>query len=412
VVLYALLVVLPVVLAITTAAYLHGVEIEALWLEQDTRMAETGLALLQREMELQAPGLLAAASPVSRWDETNPAVQAALAGDTVLTLEQGEEDLEARVYLWKARGSIGTAGIGVGQPVVWALERDAGYESAIYLRGARAVGSDIDFGPDSLAPRTVRAMATPLPDQSVQVPGALGALVPLRTGAGGTTGSVALLAHPSTPRADHFAAGALPLALIVAAGLILLRMAAVSPGSRRRDEDGGRTEFIVTSIPLLLSMAFVVLVVVHFRSDLEGYTTDFLARELAVAARMGPDLSAEDLARVTGADATILRSGQVESSSLPPGLVLSRLPAEIPGEFRGTIWGRVSVPGDDVLLSAREREDGSALVLSEVHPRAALLQFTGRMGGLGILLLLLLLLYPKASALALEEWEARQEAAG
>ena len=115
--LYLGLVVLPVSLAIWTAAYLHRIELRDVWFRADARMGRI------------------------------PGVRAAQRGDTVLALEPGTRDLEAVLYLPVGGGRIRTSRAGVGTPALQILEGNAGYEGAVYLGGVRRASSDPDFGP-------------------------------------------------------------------------------------------------------------------------------------------------------------------------------------------------------------------------------------------------------------------------
>jgi len=404
--LYVGLVVFPVVLSITTAAYLQGVELQLLSFEHDGRMARTGLALLQQEMQTSTRLLSESNMDVIPSDSVHPGVAAALAGDTVLALERGELGLDAALYLMDADGAVRSARRSASEPVLRTLEARAGYEAVFYLRGVRAAATDPNLGPETLSAGLMAQLQVLDGGVAVGLPGGRGALVPLRTAPGSTSGNVAMLAMPTSPRPASLTGVFALLAGAVAVGLIFLRIGTL--GGYRKPVTGTQrlsTEFLVTSVPLVLAMIALVLVVIRFRADLASEGATLLTRELAVATSLGPGTPVSQIQRVTTFDATRLAGSSTypASSTLPPGPALSRISSGLVTPGHRVVSGRIPVAGNDVVYAAVEEDDGSILVLSEPEHMDELRGFTARMGALGILLLLLLMLYPQASSRALRQ---------
>ena len=124
---YLGMVVLPVGLAIWTAAYLHRLELQGVWFEADARLARTAIQLVEREMEAAGPALALGAGPVGEAVASPWAARAASAGGTVVILEPGVRDLFVALYMPGDSGGVSMARAGVGLPVTRAMAGVAGY---------------------------------------------------------------------------------------------------------------------------------------------------------------------------------------------------------------------------------------------------------------------------------------------
>lgn len=392
---YLGMVVLPVGLAIWTAAYLHGLELQGVWFEADARLARTAIQMVEWEMDAAGPALARGAGPIEGADPSPWAARAASAGGTVVILEPGVRDLFVALYMPGDSGGVSMARAGVGLPVARAMASVAGYELALYLDGIRQAVTDLSFGPETLDPGVTRR-ATVLMDG---IPfrledGRRAAMVPRAAPRAGDTHLMALAA-PASPRRRPLTGPFALLALALMGSMLALRivtwMGPLIPSSRwsRR-----WTDRALGVIPVMVAMAALLNVATRYRDDVERYTEDTLARELALAGTLGGEVMASRLGEITGYHATRLAGNQVSSSTLSDGPVLESI-REMVGPAPGRrVTGRFEAQGRTVAFAASRGEADETLILTHETDSTAVRGFTLRLAGLGLLLLVLVLLFP------------------
>ncbi len=392
---YLGMVVLPVGLAIWTAAYLHRLELQGVWFEADARLARTAIELVEREMEAAGPALARGAGPAGEVGTSSWAAQAASAGGTVVILEPGIRDLFVALYMPGDSGGVSMARAGVGLPVARTMASVAGYELALYLDGTRQAVTDLSFGPETLDPgvtRRVRVLMDGIPFRLED--GRRAAMVPRTAPLAGDTHLMALAA-PASPRRRPLTGPFALLALVLMGGMLTLRvvtwMGPLVPRSRWGRRWADRALGVV---PVMVAMAAILNVAARYRDDVERYTEDTLARELALAETLGPAVEASILGEVTGYQATRMKGGRVASSTVPDGPILQGVRTLVGPPQGRTVTGRLDVQERPVAFAARRGEGDEILVLTHEPNAAAVRAFTLRLGGLGLLLLVLVLLFP------------------
>jgi hypothetical protein len=389
------MVVLPVGLAVWTGAYLHRIELQGVWFEADARLARTAIRLVEWEMAEARPALEQGLGPWEDGPQSEFARRAASVGGTVLLLEPGDEALEAALFTRGPGGELLTARADVGGPVTQTMAQAAGYEVALYLDGSREAVTDPGFGPEHLDQGTTRRARILLFGVPLRLAdGRQAALVPRAAPRQGDTHLIALTA-PASPRRRPLTRPFALLALGLIGGLLLLRTATWNGPLEPKTAAGKRwVDRALGVVPVAIAMAAILNVAARFNDDVTRYTEDTLARELAIARTLGPEAPAASIRRVTGYHATRLVTGEVVASTLPPGPLRDRVrDLEIP-ENGGAVTGRIGVGETTLAFAAGQTETGTTLVLSHRPDESAIREFTYRLGGLGLLLLVLVLLFP------------------
>lgn len=389
------MVVLPVGLAVWTGAYLHRIELQGVWFEADARLARTAIRLVEWEMTSALPALELGLGPGEGGTESEFARRAASVGGTVLLLEPGETDLEVALYSRGPGGGVLTARTGVGEAVTRTMGQFAGYELALYLDGIRKAVSEPSFGPERLDQGTTRRVRILLDGVSLRLEdGRQAALVPRAAPRQGDTHLIALTA-PNSPRRRPLTRPFALLALGLMAGLLVLRTATWNGPLKPRTARGSRwVDRALGVVPVAIAMAAILNVAARFNDDVTRYTEDTLARELGIAMTLGPGADPTTIRRVTGYHATRLIAGEVVSSTIPAGPLRDRVrDLEIPTSG-GTVRGRLGVGESILAFAAGNTEEGVTLVLSHRPDDSAVRAFTLRLAGLGLLLLVLVLLFP------------------
>jgi hypothetical protein len=316
-------------------------------------------------------------------------------GGTVLLLEPGDGDLNVALFTRGAEGDPLSARAGVGGPVTRTMAQVAGYEVALYLDGNRQAVTDSSFGPELLDQGTTRRVRILLDGVPLRLEdGRQAALVPRAAPRQGDTHLIALTA-PASPRRRPLTRPFALLALGLMGGLLILRTATWGGPLEPRTAGGKRwVDRALGVVPVVIAMAAILNVAARFNDDVTRYTEDTLARELAIAGTLGPEAPAASIRRVTGYHATRLVGGEVVASTLPPGPLRDRVrDLEIPAGG-GTVTGRLGMGEITFAFAAGPTESGTTLVLSHRPDGSTVRGFTYRLGGLGLLLLVLVLLFP------------------
>jgi hypothetical protein len=89
-----------------------------------------------------------------------------------------------------------------------------------------------------------------------------------------------------------------------------------------------------------------------------------------------------------------MKGGRVASSTVPDGPILQGVRTLVGPPQGRTVTGRLDVQERPVAFAARRGEGDEILVLTHEPNAAAVRAFTLRLGGLGLLLLVLVLLFP------------------
>lgn len=318
----------------------------------------------------------------------------AVAGAVLLREEEArnlQEDATARIARITGALFLREAALGSGTPpsapslddpgapsqararaVLRAVERWAGYHTAVYLDGARTWASDPQFGPDRLPAAVVEAVRT---GEQPAVPGGeieQAAVVGLPGGDG--TASLAILAAPLVPRSASLPLSNLLPVLTVAvilsvvAAWVLFQAPAATEMEEGRQRPGRMQTALVVLIPILAGWALLG----YLRRDLERVGEEMTRRELsrtvALVRNRIPDVPVEEIQAVTGFDATRIEGGRVmettvESAGLSAGLAQSPSP---PAGL--TSSGRVQADGSRAVYLALRQPGSGVLMLTTPDP--------------------------------------------
>lgn len=324
-------VVLPVILAVAGAVVLREQETRQLQEDAAARMARITGSLLMRE--------------------------AALGSGTPPAPPSGE--------------SPGAPTAGQVRTVLRAVERMAGYHTAVYMDGARTWATDPAFGPDRLPAEVEEALRrgehAGAPAEVVQ-----GAIVGLAGGEG--TASFAVLAAPVVARSASLPLSNLLPVLTVAVILsVLAAWVLFQPPSGAGGEAGGRRPgrmqtALVVLIPILAGWALLG----YLRRDLDrtvgATTTRELSRTMAIIRSRIPGASVEEILAVTGFDATRVERGTIAATTLEsPGLRAGLLRSPSPPAGL-TSFGRVQGRTTGAAYLALREAGGGVLILTTPDP--------------------------------------------
>lgn len=317
----------------------------------------------------------------------------AVAGGVLLREEEArnlQEDATARIARITGALFLREAALGSGTPpsvpslddpgapsnrvraVLRAVEREAGYHTAVYLDGARTWASDPEFGPDRLPSGVLEAVRGG--EHPAAPGGELEQAAVVGLPGGGGTASLTVLAAPLVPRSASLPlSNLLPVLTVavilsvVAAWVLFQSPAAVEAEEGRRPPGRMQTALVVL-IPILAGWALLG----YLRRDLERVgevmTVRELTRTVALVRDRIPDAPVEELRAVTGFDATRIEGGRVmettlESAELSAGLAQSPSP---PAGL--TSSGRVRADGSGVVYLAVRQPGRGVLMLTTPDP--------------------------------------------
>jgi len=391
---YALAVVVPCGIALLLAGRSAREAWGDLHLTSHAHVARMTLAALEQDLGEAVDELAAVATPYSGADPSIPAIQRAMAGDTVAGLTPTEGGAELAVMLGDAgapdttpvpvRYAVGpldpSAAIQVGQ--------STGYRASLYLNGKLWGGTEPPAGPQVLDDALLLEVSaspggTRIPDSE----SVLQATSPIA----GTPPALVALASPNRP-ADP----AVELRIVLVLGLLILFSALAGwiqlgrrpqSGSRR---PGAGSMVTLAMVPALTAALFLVHLTRTFETTATDVTVRDLSRGLAVSGSRGLTSSPEGVQLITGFHATLVRSGEVLRSTFASDPTeVGGLPAP-PRSF--TISGPVHTPEGPSVYVALRSDEGAVIVATAQLPAARVARFRAeclRIGG-GLLVWLLL----------------------
>ena len=385
--LFLLLVVLPLGLVASVGSVLVARSTESAVLDARARMGGAAARMFRQDMAELAQALARDAQPIANPDLESPAIQAALRGDTVAALGSAGETLQLTVIIAdeieppRTGRPLGSARIrGDAMPFqpsfLQTLEGNTGYRSAIYFRGKRTAVSRDGFGPETLSESQLARLGSEPGGTSIRWGESEGVLVPV-TGAQEAAATVAVLVAPSGTAEIRWGSRALiatqaaTLIVVLLVGWLILGRGPCEAVSAWPPPRGG---VITSGILALILLGWVWTLLARMesttREDVQELTSRELVRALSVAKADPARFSVTFVSEAWGFDATRVRDGQVEASSMETeadGLLLLPTP---PPSF--PISGEVSLGQEDHLYAGAELPDGSVLFVTLPTPGQAL----------------------------------------
>lgn len=342
------------------------------------------LNALQEDLVGMVDSLAAAAQP-TQVDPQDPAWERVSRGETVSAMRPRESGAEVIVLTAAAPGdppgSLRYAGAPLTEAPL-AVARSAGSRLSLYLNGGRVLTTRDSLGPDTLSRETLVALSAAA--HGLDLSGTDGALVALDHPVG-LPSSVAVMVAPTTPPAPP-----VPLPLMLVAGLLFLFAAVagwIQLGAAGTADGAGRrgSILLVSLVPVLTALGFLVQSDRLFQDAARSGTTRDLTRALAVASARGVAHSPELIRELTGFQATRVRGGQVEETTLDEPLdALASLPAPPPSfTSAGTLatsegpslYVALRLPGRGLVVVSALTPDGRVRAF-----RRALLMVAGGLG--------------------------------
>ncbi len=378
--LFLLAVVLPLGLAAGAGSVLVARASESALLDSQARMGGAAAQMFRLDMAELAQALARDAQPVSNLDPESPAAQAALRGDTVAALGSVGVTLQLTVVLAdlveppRASRSLGSARIRAKatpfQPsFLPTLEENTGYRSAIYFRGKRTAVSRDGFGPEALSESQLARLGSEGGAPIRWLEGE-GVLVPV-TEDPGAAATVAVLVAPSGTSQIRWRSRTLiatqvgTLIVVLLVGWLLLGRGPCEGRGVRPPVRAGMIASLVLAL-ILLGWLWTLLARMESmtREDVQELTSRELVRALSVARADPARFSVTFTNEAWGFDATRVRDGRVEASSIEPdaeadGLLLLPTP---PPSF--PISGEVSLRDEDHLYAGAGLPEGGVLFLT------------------------------------------------
>jgi hypothetical protein len=274
---------------------------------------------------------LAAAGRPTPVDPDDPAWDRVSRGDTVSALRPRGSGAEVMVLTGPRPGDPPGSLRYAGAPLPdgpLAVARAAGSRLSLYLNGRRALATPDSLGPDTLPRQTLIALSAATRGLAVSG-GDGGALVALDHPVG-LPPSVAVMVGPTTRPGPPIP---LPL-LLVAALLFLFACAAgwIQLGATHEEDGGRRLSMVVVSlVPVLTALGFLVQTDRLFHEEVRTSAARNLTRALAVSGERGIVGSPNRIHELTGFQATRVRDGLVEETTLgEPLTALATLPSPPP----------------------------------------------------------------------------------
>ncbi|HKJ03317.1 MAG TPA: hypothetical protein VJ997_12710 [Longimicrobiales bacterium] len=363
---YLIVALLPSFAAVT-AGLIAG---RAAWTEFRTAawtwVGTTALNAFQADLVATVASLTAAAEP-TQVDPDDAAWDRVSRGDTVSALRPRGSGAEVMVLMpprpGDPPGSLRYAGAPLPTAPLTAATA-AGSRLSLYLNGRRALSTRDSLGPDTLPRQTLLALSAASGGLAVSGNGA-GALVALDH-AVGLPPSVAVMVGPVVPPAP-----APPRSLVLATALLLLFALVVGWIQLGADVEGSARRRVslpvVSLLPVFTALGFLVQSDRMFHEAVRAGTTQNLTRALAVSSARGVAGSPDRVHELTGFQATRVRAGSVEESTLEEPLApLAGLPAPPPSfTSSGTVttaegpslYAALRLPGDDVIVASARLPD-------------------------------------------------------
>jgi hypothetical protein len=377
--LFLLLVVLPLGLVASVGSVLVARSSESALFDARARMGGAAARMFRQDMAELAQALAEDAGPIANPDLESPAIQAALRGDTVAALGSAGETLQLTVIIAdeieppRTGHPLGSARIRSDaipfQPsFLQTLERNTGYRSAVYFRGKRTAVSRDGFGPETLSESQLARLGSEPEGSSIRWAEGEGVLVAV-TGAPEAAATVAVLVAPSGTAEFTWGNRALiatqvaTLIVVLLVGWLILGRGPCEAVSAWPPARGGLIASVILAL-ILLGWVWTVLAQMESttREDVQELTSRELVRALSVAKADPARFSVTFTNEAWGFDATRVRDGQVEASSVETeadGLLLLPTP---PPSF--PISGEVSLGQEDHLYAGAGLSDGSVLFVT------------------------------------------------
>lgn len=333
---YLATVVLPLSLGVWATGYLSSGEVQRLRFEEDRRIAETGAALLRRDL--------------AHAEATGEALEPSF---------------------------------------LHTLEGAGGYEAVLYVGGVKRAASRPDLGPDTLPVRIHRRLALFPRGHAYVVNGTGAALYPMEI-VDGAAPEIVILAAPAWVRTATLPRGLLRIAM--ALGLLLALVAWWRFQHRDASDRQPRHIPVITLVwvllPLLVAWGMVFLMARGFEEDARDRTVRELARSLAIIRSEGQALPPGEASQLTGFDVTLLGTDGIEETTLAGAGAREAIQSIQPPPASFTTTGRVGSGDDEALYVASRPRGGSTLVLSHArpgsHPRALGLRIVVLVIGMGL----------------------------
>lgn len=334
------------------------------------------LASLEQDLGNAVSELAAEALPYAGADPSIPAIQRALAGDTVAGLTQTESGAELAVML----GDMAAPDT-VAVPVRYAVApleptaatqagRATGYHASLYLNGKLWGGTD-PSAPETLDEGLLLELSRS--PGGIRVPDS-DAVLQATSPQPGSPPALAALTSPRRPPAP-----ALELPIVLASALLMLFSGLAAwiqlarpphPASRR---PGPGSVLTLALVPALTATLFLVHLTRTFETVAAEVTVRDLSRGLAVAETRDMASSPADVRLITGFQATLVRSGQVLASTFNGDPTeITNLPAP-PRSFASS--GTVTTPEGPSLYVALRRDRDSVIVATTPVPAARIAGF-------------------------------------
>jgi len=406
-------VVLPLCLGLWAAAYLRAGEVERLRFEEDQRMGEAAMVLLERDLDEARDLLLRRVRPLAGADRELPGVRAALGGDTVISLRESEGGGLEVSLLVPSGGGVAAASAPFSPSFLRVLSEAAGYDAALYLNRGRIAATAPDFGPETLSPGVHRRLVLFPRGAPYELGDRTGSLHP-RLDPPGRPPEMSILAAPGVTRPPALSARVPYLAGSLALGMALLGGWGLAARGRVRWRDPWRRIRMVLLVwaPLLVVMGALLVLARTFPNEARRATVQELARAMAIARSEWERLTPEGVEDITGFPVTLLGDDGVEHSTLKGGLVLEELEAieRPPSAF--AITGRAGSGREEILYVASRLSPDVTLVLSAPGPQVRLRGLGFRILMLGVGVAFMVVVFPLLSLQHLRRGDRRREDRG
>ena len=288
------------------------------------------LSALQEDLVGMVDSLATAAQPTQVAPQ-DPSWERVSRGETISAMRPRDGGAEVMVLTAPVPGDPPGTLRYAGAPLPEApilVARSAGARLSLFLNGRRVLTTRDSLGPDTLPRETLVALSAA--PQGLALGGMDGALVALDHPVG-LPPSVAVMVAPGTTPGPP-----LPLSLLLVVGLLFLFAAVVGwiqLGAARTRDDGGRKRSIVlvSLVPVLTALSFLAQSDRLFQDAARSGVQRDLTRALAVSDARGVADSPEGIRALTGFQATRVRDGQVEETTLQDPLgAVAALPAPPP----------------------------------------------------------------------------------
>ena len=309
---YLAFVVAPVILATAAGAVWWTVESDRLVTEHYEELSRQAVQLLVRDLAQGREAFAERARSVELPDPAPPAVERALAGDTVSGLASSDQSLELTVVVADEDGTVRMIREPFVPPSLEALPAVAGQSMAIYLAGLRVATTDPAIGPAELDRTILTSLIGEESTLEWETGGERGIFRPVQPRPGAEPDLVLLVGTAEASMRLEWLLIVVPVTLIILA--LVITAAWSIAGSESREDDGDsrvvQTALIVC-IPVLAGLAVLVSLDRGFRNEVmdsgRGRLTE--AAALIQELRLGTD--PRNLADIFGFEVAVMEAGRV-----------------------------------------------------------------------------------------------------